>query len=77
MLALVRARIKPRRLFSFICGLLIIKKKDEGIRLHKAEPRAIESNSHRVELSPTHGTGNMYLSGIQNFYGLMTFLSLF
>lgn len=79
MLELVRARIKLRRLFSFIYRLLIIKRKDDsdGIRPQKAEPRAIESNSYRVELSPTHRADNMHLAGIQNFYGLMTFPSLF
>lgn len=59
--------------------MLIIQKKDdsEGIRRQRAEPRAMENNSQRVELSPTHRTGNICLAGIQNFYGLMTLPSPF
>lgn len=66
------------RLFSFIHKSLIIKRKDdsEGIKPQRAEPTAMENNSQRVEMSPTHRTDNMYLAGIQNFYGPVTALCL-
>lgn len=76
MLEPVWARIK---LFGFIHRLPIMKRKDdsEGIRPQRTEPTIMKNISWRVDLSPTHETGNMYLTRILNFYRLMTFPSLF
>lgn len=67
------------RRFSFIYRSLIITIKERLLKESKtpeAEPKAM-ANSQRVELNPTHITGNMYLAGVQNFCGPVTSMYLY